>query len=279
MNLVTATAAALAAFTAALPVVWRLLVIIAVARGLIILGGRLIEQAFKVRGPLRPLGDNRARTLSALLKSALRYAVDFAAIISILQLFDVDTSSYLAGAGIIGLAVGFGAQNLVRDVITGFFILFEEQFDVGEYVSLGDVSGVVEEMGLRVTKVRAFNGDLHVIPNGSIARATNHQRGSRGAMVDINVALDTDLRRAQQVLQEAVTAWAAGDDRVVEGPTVLGVASLQDSGITLRLVCRTQPLAEWGVERELRQVAVEVFAKAGIELPYLHRVVIPGGRS
>ncbi|MGE5559930.1 MAG: mechanosensitive ion channel family protein [Chloroflexota bacterium] len=241
----------------------------------ITLGRRLIIRTISSAANLRR-DERRARTLAALLQSILRYAVDFLAVIAVFQAFDIPTASFLAGAGIVGLALGFGAQNLVRDMITGFFLIYEDQFAVGDYVTIGELSGTVEEMGLRVTKLRDFSGDMHIIPNGSIDRTTNHSRGAMRAMVDVGIAYEEDLDRALAVLAD-LCRDVANDHRdiLVEGPSVLGVTDLGPSEVRIRITAMTKPMQQWTVERALRKRITQGLAAAGIEIPYQKYVTVP----
>lgn len=240
------------------------------------LGRRLISRTLGAGSQRRRLDERRAKTLSGLLQSILRYSVDFLAVLAVFQAFDIPTASFLAGAGIVGLALGFGAQNLVRDMITGFFLIYEDQFAVGDYVTIGGLSGVVEEMGLRVTKLRDFSGDLHIIPNGSIDRTTNHSRGAVRALVNVGIAYEEDLDRALAILADVCSRVAvAHADILVEGPDVLGVADLGPNEVRVQIVAMTKPLQQGIIERDLRKSVKEALAGAGIEVPYQKYVSVP----
>jgi small conductance mechanosensitive channel len=256
----------------------RLLAIILVAHLIIRLGNKNIDYLFQSRRGLLPRVETpRGRTLAIILKSVLRYGVDFFAAMSILPLFDIQPTSILAGAGIVGLAVGFGAQNLVRDIITGFFILYEDQFSVGEYIATAGVSGVVEELGLRMTKLRDFGGEVHIIPNGAIDKVTNFSRGKMQALVKIGVAYEEDVDRVRAVLEE-VAQEAARDlaDKIEEGPTVLGITDFGPSEVVFSVLAKTKPMEQWAVERELRRRIKLAFEREGIEIPYPKHVIFQG---
>ena len=225
------------------------------------------------------LEGRRVETLRGLIKNLLRYLVYFIAVVSILDVVGVPVTSVLAGAGIIGLAVGFGAQSLVKDVITGFFIVFEDQYAVGEFISSGSFSGIVEEMGMRVTKIRSFGGDLHIVPHGSIDTVTNHNRGQMRAMVDISIAYEEDIRNALAVLEETSLGLAGELPEIVDGPHVLGVVDLGESDVVLRVLAMTMPMQQWQIERTMRQRFKEAFVEKGIEIPYPRRVVINQGKE
>ena len=195
-------------------------------------------------------------------------------IISVLNVLNIPTQSILAAAGLGGLAIGFGAQSLVKDIIAGFFILLEDQFAVGDYVSVDEAKGTVEDLGLRITKLRSFNGDLHIIPNGDIKKVINHSRGNSLAIVDVAIAYETDIDKAIEVLSKIVNEYYDKNRSVVvEQPKVLGITKLSDSDISLRIIARTLPLMHWNVGREIRKSIKEAFEQGGIEVPYPKRVI------
>ncbi|GAB6159115.1 mechanosensitive ion channel family protein [Desulfotomaculum varum] len=262
----------------ALTATLRIIATLILARLLISFGSRLVEKIF-IAKPGQLLGDNRAQTLAGLLKSLLRYGIYFVTVISIVEIFIPNAArTVLAGAGILGLAVGFGAQNLVRDIITGFFILFEDQYAVGEYVTVSGVTGVVEEIGLRVTKIREFGGQLHIIPNGSITMVTNFNRGGMQALVEIGISYEENIDRAIEVLKQMsrqfAQTWAAD---LLEGPDVLGVVRFGESDVVIRITAKTKPMRQWEIERQLRKAVKEAFDREGIEIPYPRRVLISMG--
>ncbi|HOB81665.1 MAG TPA: mechanosensitive ion channel family protein [Peptococcaceae bacterium] len=254
-----------------------ILLILIVTRIAIGIADMLIERTFQFKYKHeKTTGDERrADTLKILLKSVARYALFFIAAITVLDELGVPIAAVLSAAGILGLAVGFGAQNLVKDVITGFFIIFEDQFSVGEYVETEGVGGIVEEVGLRITKLRDWNGKLHIIPNGSIAMVTNHNRGSLRAWVEVRVSYREDLNRVLQVLEDTCKS-VRNDfaDKITQGPRVLGVTNLGQSEVVITIMAMTTPLEQWGIERELRKRIKETFEREGIEIPYPHQVII-----
>lgn len=254
---------------------WRLLLLLVLAVAMVKGADFLVNRLFRPRPGTRvwQLEESRSRTLASLLRSAVRYTVTIFAGMMALDILGVDTRSLLGGVAIAGLAIGFGAQNLVRDVITGFFIIYERQYDVGDYIKAAGVAGVVEEVGLRVTRLRDWSGEIHVIPNGRIEITTNVSRAGSRALVEVSVAYEADLRQAIDVMQQACDQAARELPAILEGPTVLGVKELGDSGIDLLVWARTQPLEQWGVERELRLRLKEALDAAGIEIPYPRLVV------
>lgn len=236
----------------------------------------VIEGAFRLgERPGRYLDPGRAGTLRGLLKSVARYVVDFLAVLTVLNAVGVPTQNFLAAAGILGLAVGFGAQSLVKDVITGFFVLYEDQFSVGDYIETGGASGIVEEMGFRVTKIRDFNGALHMVPNGALDQVSNYSRGPMRVLLDISISYEDDVDRAMEVLREVASRYAAVEEALTQGPEVLGVSELGASGVSIQVLARTRPMEQWRVARELRKRIKQALDEAGIEIPYPHRVLVP----
>jgi small-conductance mechanosensitive channel len=185
------------------------------AKLLVSISKLLIKQVFDQHGASR----RRAQTLETLLLSVVTYLVFFVACLMILQVFNVNTSAILASAGILGLAIGFGAQNLVKDIISGFFILFEDQFSVGDYVQIDTVTGTVEEIGLRTCKIRQWTGELNVIPNGEISRVKNYTRGPMLAKITIGITYEADIDHAISVLQEVSEKAYREIDDIIDVPS------------------------------------------------------------
>lgn len=238
-------------------------------------GSIIIDKFFQRQKKSRFGFDSRkADTLGELLKSILRYTLYIIGILTILDQVGYDTSTLLVGAGLGGVALGFGAQSIVKDIITGFFILFEDQFSVGEYVTIDDMSGIVEVVGLRTTRVKGFTGDLYIIPNGQIGKVVNHSRDNIRALVDVEVSYDADINRTIEVLNTVSKEFKSSCEDIVEGPTVLGVSNLGESGVTIRVIARTKPMSQWNVEMDLRKRIKEAFDRESINIPYPTRVII-----
>ncbi len=223
------------------------------------------------------INNKRANTIGILLKKLVKYILYFIGTLTILDMFGIKTTSILATAGVGGLAIGFGAQSLVRDVITGFFIILEDQFSVGDYIKISSFEGVVEELGMRVTKLRDFSGELHIIPNGEIHVVTNRTRGAMRALVSVGIAYDEDIDKAIRVIERVSKEIRDTNELILDGPTVLGVTSLGPSSIVINVVAKTEPMEQWGVERELRKKIKEAFDKENIEIPYEKMVIYNKG--
>ena len=195
----------------------------------------------------------------------------------------VNLGPLIAGAGIGGVALGFGAQSIVKDFLSGLFMLIEDHYGVGDWVDLGYASGTVEEVSLRSTTIRDIKGTVWHIPNGEISRVGNFSQLWSKALIDIEVSYDTDVRVAMGVMQRvADELWSDpewGGDEVSEAPAVFGIQSLGASGVGLRLSVKTEPSMQWAVEREIRLRLKEAFDEAGIEIPFPQQTVWFGDQS
>jgi small conductance mechanosensitive channel len=214
--------------------------------------------------------SKRAETIGLVLRSVVRIGIALIAGSTILGELGVNLGPLIAGAGIAGVALGFGAQSLVKDFLSGMFMLIEDQFGVGDVIDVGDAVGTVEAVSLRTTRVRSVDGTLWHVPNGSIARVGNKSQDWSRALLDVEVAYGVDLDRAQEVIKEAADAvWqdAQYKDSVLEEPEVWGVEKLGTTGVAIRLVVKTRPADQWTVLRALRQRITRGFADAGIATP------------
>ncbi|NLZ49555.1 MAG: mechanosensitive ion channel family protein [Clostridiales bacterium] len=230
-------------------------------------GNKIIEKAVEKQKKSKfTLDPKKANTIGAILKSILKYVVYFLGFTTIFSIFFNNITLTFAGIG--GVALGLGAQSLIKDVINGFFILFEEQYSVGDYITIEGKSGVVESIELRITKIRDFSGDLHIFPNGSITTVTNHSRGDMRFVVEVDIAYEEDAYKAMDVLREACNEFSKINDNVVSGPDVSGVSALKDSGVTIKIVGKAKAMKQWSCENELRAFVKKTLDEAGIEIAY-----------
>jgi small conductance mechanosensitive channel len=244
----------------------RLLVIFAAAWASLHICHILIHRFFfgKTTAGRLPFDEKRAKTLSSLLESICKYALYFVVIVMVLQEIKVDTTSILASAGVIGLAVGVGAQNVVKDFIAGFFIILEDQYAVGDYIISGTNEGTVEELGFRVTKLRDANGVLHVLPNGGITRVSNFNRGNIQTSVNIPVSYRTSAKDIVERLQAICNTFSQDRKDLVEGPTVMGIVEFQPAYMVIRILMKTVPLTQARLEAELRLWIREEFGRQDV---------------
>lgn len=227
--------------------------------------------------------EKRARTLATILRKLTSATVITVATLTVLQELGVDTRAIITAAGIGGVALGFGSQNLVRDVISGFFMLLENQIRVGDVVTInGSTSGQVEDITLRITILRDLEGNVHIFPNGSIEYITNKTKNWSRAVVDVGVAYKEDVDRVMDVLRdigEELGTDEAFRPLIVEPLQVLGVDDFGESQVTIRTVITTLPLKQWDVARELRRRIKNRFDREGIEIPFPHVTLYWGEAS
>ncbi len=226
------------------------------------------------------LQQRRAQTLLPLMIEIERYLIYTLVAVVILARFGVDTAAIFASVGVLGIALGFGAQNLVKDMIAGFFLLFDGIVAVGDVIKIDDNTvGTVEAVGLRNAQVRDFSGLLWMIPNGDLRQFGNFNRDWMRAVVLLEVAYDADVPKAMQLAREAGEAWAAANqEKVIEPPEVQSLLGMSQASVTLRLVIKVRPGEQWPAERALRLMVRDRFTAAGIEAPYPRHVLLDRAR-
>lgn len=247
----------------------KIIFIILVAMIVIKVGKKVIEKVFISRqhGPFR-ITERRENTLRKLLHNMLVYTVYFTAFIMILDGgFGLEIGPLLAGAGVAGLAIGFGAQNLVRDIISGFFIIFEDQFSVGDYIFTSNVEGTVEEIGMRTTKIKSWTGEQHVLPNGNVTQVTNYSVHNGLAVVDINIPYESDIVSAEKIIEEMAMELPNQYEEIVGTPEIIGVETLQLSHFVIRVIAETPPTFHWAGARIIRREVKEQLYREGIQIP------------
>lgn len=243
---------------------------------------------FLDRGILKPIGQSevggvlakanplasarraqRARTLGSVLRSSATIVVGGTAFFLVLSELGVNLAPFIASAGVIGVALGFGAQSLVKDFLTGLFMLLEDQYGVGDVVDVGPANGTVEAVTLRITKIRDADGTLWYVPNGTMLRVGNKTQGWATAVVEIDVDYFADLDQVRSLLSEAaarVVADPVVGAHVLGAPTITGIERLSADAVTLRLKVKTSPALQWEVARELRIAARDVLERADVPL-------------
>jgi small conductance mechanosensitive channel len=225
-----------------------------------------------------PRAAARAQTIGQVLRSISTALIFGIAALLILGELGINLGPLIAGAGIAGLAIGFGAQSLVKDFVSGLFILLEDQYGVGDVVDLGEASGTVEWVTLRATRLRDAEGTVWHVPNGEVRRVGNKSQQWARAVVDVAIAYGTDVQGATDVIREVATSMAH-EDRwaalVQEDPEVLGVESLGADGMSIRVSVQTEPGEQWAVMRELRLRLREALDAAGMEAPYHRTLAAP----
>jgi len=218
--------------------------------------------------------EQRITALTSVLRSVASFTIFTVAGLLVLGEIGLNLAPFLAGAGIVGIALGFGAQSLVKDFISGLFILVEDQFGVGDIVDLEQqTAGTVEGVSLRATRLRSVDGTVWHVPNGEIRRVGNKSQHWSRALLDVEVAYDTDIEHAKGVIKRVADELWEGRDDILEEPEVWGVEQLGPNSIVIRLVVKTRPSDQYRVSRELRQRLKEAFDAEGIEIPYAQQTV------
>ena len=218
----------------------------------------------------------RAKTLGSIMRSTTTAVIYTVAILMAMAEFDLDLGPLVASAGIAGIALGFGAQSIVKDFLSGFFMLVEDQYAVGDIIDVGEASGVVESISLRTTQIRDVNGTLWYVPNGEIARVANKSQQWARAVLDIEVAYDTDIDHAKRVIKsvaDGVWRMHLAKATIIEEPEIWGVEMFGESAIAIRLVVKTEPGEQFATAREIRGRLVKAFDAEGIEIPFPQRVI------
>jgi small conductance mechanosensitive channel len=244
---------------------------------------RVLQREIEEEDPLvRRLREQRAQTLASLLGNVAMVAIFIVVALTILDILLDNIAPILASFGIIGLAFSFGAQSLVKDVISGTFMLMEGQFGIGDVVRVSDVSGMVEKITLRTTVLRDIEGVVHIIPNGEITRVSNLTKAWSRAVLHVGVAYRENVDHVMDVLRDLlreVHADAEWRGLLLEEPEVPGVESLGDSAVVIRVIAKTLPLKQWEVARELRRRIKNRFDQEGIEIPFPHTTLYWGDRQ
>jgi moderate conductance mechanosensitive channel len=260
----------------------RIVVIVVVGVAAARWGGRLLRRAvasLRVRAPLRVRSartEQRARTIGDAVASLWRVVVAMICILMVLSELGVNLVPLLAGASIAGIAIGFGAQSLIRDYLSGIFILAEDQFGIGDVVTVGAATGTVEDLTLRLTRLRAADGTVWFVPNGEIRMLGNQSMEWSQAVVDVTIAYESDLPRVLDLLRDEARLLSEEEQwkpLLLEEPQVLGVHAMVTEGITVRVMAKTSPRRQWEVARELRTRITDRLQREGIRWPGRHLVV------
>lgn len=250
----------------------KIFIILVLSYLIVLIGRRIISRIFKLRmkSPLNH-SERRQKTLLKLAHSVLTYTVYFAAIIGILSSLNINVTGLLAGAGIAGLAIGFGAQSLVKDIITGFFIIFEDQFGVGDYVRINTsniAEGTVSEIGLRTTKIVGFTGEVYIIPNGQITDVVNFSINNSKAIIELQVGIEADIEKIEKLVNDYLKTLPEQYKELTDIPVFVGVQNVVGTEVTIRIVAETMPLQHHGIARIIRKDVIDLLEKNGIPMAY-----------
>lgn len=223
------------------------------------------------------LDERRRETLMSLFANVTRYTIYFIWLLTVLPLVGVHIAALLAGAGVAGIAIAFGAQSLIKDTLNGFFILFEDQYGIGDYVTINGVTGRVQSIGLRITCIKIWTGEVEIIPNGQVLQLTNFSKDNSIAVIEVNIGYQADTQQATAIMEGIVTRMKDEFDDIVGDVSVLGVQALNDSTITLRAIAECAPYTHYGIIREAKMRIHKAFRDAGIDMPYQKVVYVPEG--
>ncbi|WP_328803441.1 mechanosensitive ion channel family protein [Paenibacillus silvestris] len=233
-------------------IIVKIILIYIVARICIKIADKTIAHMIAARdkSPLK-FDRRRTNTIGSLIHNLIAYTVNLICIMLILGQVGLNLGPLLAGAGVLGLAIGFGAQSLVKDVITGFFIIFEDQFGVGDVIQIDSFKGTVEEIGIRVTRLKSWTGEVHIIPNGNIKQVTNFSTYNSLAVVDVTIPHHMDIDDATQILKETVKHVQDLTEDIVKEPEVLGVQVVGTTDLKIRIIAECKPTRQFNVTRLL----------------------------
>jgi len=239
----------------------------------------LISKALLLIISLLKVKSLRGNTIANLMNSTIKYLASIIAIFLILSAWGVQTPTLLAGAGIIGLAISFGAQSLIEDIIAGLFIIFERQYSVGDIIQIGDFRGIVKEISLRVTKFEDINGDIKIINNSDIRGAINTTSSLSKAICEISISYDEDIEKVEKIIYANLEKIKESIPQLEEGPYYMGVQSLADSSVVLRIVGMVQEHNRYNVARALNREMKILFDKNKISIPFPQLVVHEGNKK
>ena len=246
-----------------LVVVWILIGLISIA-----IVKQILFKLFKIKekGP-------RALTIGKLTSSISKYVIWFIISMIVLTELEIDVTPFIASAGVIGLAIGFGAQEIVKDFISGFFIIFEESFNVGDVIEVDGFKGNVLELGLRITKIKNWRGEIKIIRNGQMDSIINFSKEDSVAVINFGVSYNTDLVKFPKLISIFIESIDGKYDMIIEKPRYLGITELADSSINMRIIAKTVSSEHFQIERDIRNDLVIFCNNNNIEIPFPQLVV------
>ncbi|XFA99578.1 mechanosensitive ion channel family protein [Candidatus Izemoplasma sp. B36] len=229
----------------------------------------LIKKASQKEGPRQ----KRITTILKVVKSIIKYFLEIVALLVILSLWGVNVLPALAGLGIMGIVIGLGAQSMISDFIAGFFIIFEHHFDVGDIVEINGFKGEVIDIGLKSTRVRNWKGDIKILSNGSVTNIINYSFTNSVAIIEFGIAYSEDIQKTIDILKKELPKYRELYPEIIEDPNVIGVTSLEDSSVNMKVLVKTETEKHYAVERAVRQGIKEILDKNNIEIPFPQVVV------
>lgn len=250
----------------------KIIVLLIVAQIAIRVISRIANRILHVR---TKIDERRKKTLGVLFFNVVKYTVYFILLLTILPIFGIHIEALLAGAGVAGIAIAFGAQSLLKDFFNGLFFLLEDQYGVDDYVAINGTWGQIRTIGLRITVIKVWTGELVVIPNGQINQVINYSKENSVAVIDVNVGYKADTEQAIEIVRGVMNQLKEDQKNIVGDVSILGVNALNDSNYTIRAIAECEPYTHWGVIRLAKQMIHKAFADNGIDLPaqkivYMH---------
>ncbi|MEG0255662.1 MAG: mechanosensitive ion channel family protein [Vagococcus sp.] len=240
------------------------LIILIIIRKIVL---HLIEKSFENYRKKEAYSEGRLKTLETLAKNFFQYFLFFVLVYSILTIIGIPVGSLIAGAGIAGVALGLGAQGFINDVITGFFIIYERQLDVGDHVILDTVEGIVDQVGLRTTQVKSFDGTLNYIPNRQILIVSNLSRENQQVLIDIRVNPDEDIEKVKQIMHDINEKIIKDIPDIKTEPTIIGLINLPNGSFAVRCIVYAKAGSQMIVKSKMTTAYVEALTTAGIAIP------------
>lgn len=217
--------------------------------------------------------QKRKKTIAKVTNSIIKYVVGVIMILVVLSIWGINVAPALAGLGILGLVIGLGAQKFINDLINGFFIIFEQHFDVGDIVEVDGFKGEVTDIGLKTTRIRNWKGEVKIVANGQITTLINYSRNPSVAIADFGIAYEEDVKKATEILNQELPKIRIDFPQIIEDPTVVGVIGLADSSVNMRVIAKTLNEQHYAVERALRQRIKEILNENDIEIPFPQIVI------
>lgn len=245
--------------------------IIAASIFLYITLSKIIKGLFKRRKPR--IDERKTKTMLSLILNIIKYFFIIIAVLLILEVYNIDTKSIIASLGVAGLVVGLSLQDTLKDFISGLFIIFEDQFGLGDTITIDNFKGEVISLGIKTTKIKSYTGDIQIIPNRNINNVINHSLASSLALVNVQVSYNSDMDKVELILKELCKTLTEKIKNLNGEITLLGITDLADSGIEFRISAPTKSMCHYEVEREIRKEIKKAFDKNNIEIPFPQVVI------
>lgn len=218
-------------------------------------------------------GDKRKQTLLLLINNIIKYVLMIICVLTILNIYGVDTTALITSLGLIGLGVSLALQDTLKDLLAGFFIIFENQYDIGDTITINNFKGEVISLGLKTTKIKAYTGEVNIVANRNIQEVINHSSSNSLAIVDFDISYEEDLDKVEEVLRNLCKKLSDELDNIKGSVELLGIEDLGSSGIKYRITVQTESMGQYKIQRKIRKAVKEELEKNGVEIPYTQVVI------